>query len=141
MNEQQMGGPGLRLVELLAALSLAIDLGLGQPMEKFLRTCLLAVRLGALLGVAEEDLTAIYYLGLIQHLGCTAYADEATGIFGDDIAANTWLLTTDHGNPAELFSAMLRHIRQENAAPPRAWHILHVLLTLSRKKEDIFAGR
>lgn len=53
--------PGLRLAELLAALSLAIDLGLGQPMETFLRTYLLAVRLGKLLGVAEEDLAAIYY--------------------------------------------------------------------------------
>jgi HD-GYP domain-containing protein (c-di-GMP phosphodiesterase class II) len=133
--------PGLRLAELLAALSLAIDLGLGQPMEKFLRTCLLAVRLGKLLGIAEEDLAAIYYLGLIQHLGCTAYADEAASIFGDEVAANTWLLTTDHGNPAEMFSAVLRHVGQENAAPARARQILHVLLTMPQKKDEIFAGR
>ena len=41
----------LRLAELIAALSLAIDLGLGQPMAHVLRTCLLAVRLGRALGL------------------------------------------------------------------------------------------
>src|SRR5260370_4325715 len=140
MNEQQMRGPGLRLVELLAALSLAIDLGLGQPMEKFLRTCLLAVRLGQLLGVSEDDLTAIYYLGLIQHLGCTAYADEAATIFGDDIAANTWLLTTDHGNLGEMLSAVLQHVGQGEPALPRARQILRTLLTIPKKQTEIFTG-
>jgi hypothetical protein len=36
----------MRLAELVAALSLATDLGMGQPMEHELRACLLAVRLG-----------------------------------------------------------------------------------------------
>ena len=50
----------LRRAELLAALSLALDLGLGQPMENFLRTCLLAVRLGRLIEASAEDLHDIY---------------------------------------------------------------------------------
>lgn len=37
---------GLRLAELVAAFSLATDLGLGQPMEHVLRSWLIAVRLG-----------------------------------------------------------------------------------------------
>jgi hypothetical protein len=37
---------GLRLAELLAALSLATDLGMGQPLEQALRTCLIALELG-----------------------------------------------------------------------------------------------
>src|SRR5207245_174333 len=102
MSTNQAKVSGVRFAELLAALSLAIDLGLGQPMQKFHRTCLLAVRLGKLLGVSSEDLAALYYLGLIQHLGCTAYADDAAAIFGDDIEANTWLFTTDLGNPGEM---------------------------------------
>jgi hypothetical protein len=36
--------PHLRLADLLASLSLVIDLGLGKPMEHFLRARLLAVR-------------------------------------------------------------------------------------------------
>src|ERR1700730_6855076 len=95
MQKNQPTLSGIRLAELIGALSIAIDLGLGQPMEKFLRTCLLGVRLGKLLSSSEEDLTDIYYLGLIQHLGCTAYADDTAAVFGDDIEANTWLFTTD----------------------------------------------
>ncbi len=37
---------GLRLAELLAAFSLATDLGMGQPMEHVLRSWLIAGRLG-----------------------------------------------------------------------------------------------
>ena len=45
----------VRLAELVAALSLGIDLGFGQPMEHVLRQCLIALRLGELLGLDEED--------------------------------------------------------------------------------------
>ncbi len=47
---------GLRLAELIAALSPATDLGMGQPMEHALRACLLAVRLGEALGLTESEL-------------------------------------------------------------------------------------
>lgn len=36
---------GVRLAELVAALSLGIDLGFGQPMEHVLRQCLIVLRL------------------------------------------------------------------------------------------------
>jgi HD-GYP domain-containing protein (c-di-GMP phosphodiesterase class II) len=133
--------PGLRLAELVAALSLAIDLGLGQPMEKFLRTCLIGVHLGRLLGVGEEDLIAVYYLGLIQHLGCTAYAGEAAAIFGDEIAANRWLLAADHGDAGAMLSAVLRHVGRGAPAVQRTRRIMHALLTMPKERGEIFAGR
>ena len=48
----------LRLAEPLAALSLAIDLGLGQPMAHGLRTCLIALELGRALRLSERRLFA-----------------------------------------------------------------------------------
>lgn len=139
---QRHGGTrGLRLAELVAALSLAIDLGLGQPMEKFLRTCLTGVQLGQLLGVGEEDLAAVYYLSLIQHLGCTAYASEAATIFGDEIAANRWLLAADHGDVGEMLSAVFRHVGQGAPAVRRTRQIVHALLTMQKEQGEIFAGR
>jgi len=38
-------GSSVRLAELLAILSLATDLGMGQPMEHVLRQCLISLRL------------------------------------------------------------------------------------------------
>lgn len=141
MSTNQIPVPGVRLAELLAALSLAIDLGLGQPMENFLRTCLLAVRLGKVLGVDEQDLMDIYYLGLMQHLGCTAYADETAAIFGDDLEAYTWLITTDQGRPTEMLGAMFQHIGKGEPALRRAQRLTHALLTGPKKTEEIFIGR
>jgi HD-GYP domain-containing protein (c-di-GMP phosphodiesterase class II) len=130
----------LRLAELIAALSLALDLGLGQPMEHGLRTCLLAVRLGTILGVSAENLADIYYLALIQHLGCTAYADETAAIFGDDLAANAWLLRTDQGHPTELVRALLQHVGAGESALRRTRRILNALITLPRKAAEVAIG-
>ena len=45
----------LRPAELKAALSLATDIGTGEPVEKALRACLLAIRLGEGLGLSDSD--------------------------------------------------------------------------------------
>ena len=55
----------LRLAELMAALSLATDLGMGQPMEQALRTCLIAISLGDRLGLSGEELSEVYYVALL----------------------------------------------------------------------------
>src|SRR5215203_5532139 len=76
----------VRLAELVAALSLGIDLGFGQPMEHVLRQCLIALRLGTCLGVEEEDRAAVYYAALIVNVSCHTDAHEQAKWFGDDIA-------------------------------------------------------
>jgi hypothetical protein len=45
----------VRLAELVAALSLGIDLGFGQPMEHVLRQCLIALRLAEATGLDGEQ--------------------------------------------------------------------------------------
>jgi len=52
---------GARLAELLAALSLGIDLGFGQPMEHVLRQCRIALRLCELAGGGDDARAAVYY--------------------------------------------------------------------------------
>ena len=44
----------VRLAELVAALSLGVDLGFGQPMEHVLRQCLIALRLAERAGLDDE---------------------------------------------------------------------------------------
>jgi len=80
-------GSGLRLAELVMSLSLATDLGMGQPMEWALRSCLVGVRLGEELGLSEGELSDVYYLALLHYLGCTADSDRTAEVFGDEIVA------------------------------------------------------
>jgi hypothetical protein len=76
----------LRLAELIAAWSLAIDLGLGLPQEHVLRQCRIALGLGERLGLREADRAAVYYVALLAWVGCTADSHELAGQFGDDLA-------------------------------------------------------
>src|SRR6267142_154824 len=76
----------IRLAELVASLSLGIDLGFGQPMEHVLRQCLIALRLGELLGLDEDERATIYYTSLLVNVGCHSDAHEQAKWFGDDIA-------------------------------------------------------
>jgi HD-GYP domain-containing protein (c-di-GMP phosphodiesterase class II) len=72
--------------ELLAALSVAIDLGLGQPAEHMLRAALIATRLADRLGLSSEQRDCVYYTTLIMWIGCHADSHEYARWFGDDIA-------------------------------------------------------
>ncbi|RSM48716.1 HD domain-containing protein [Amycolatopsis balhimycina DSM 5908] len=77
---------GPRRAEVLAALSLAIDLGLGQPMEHMLRSAVLATRLADRLGLDESRRGTVFYANLVAWIGCHADSHELAGWFGDDIA-------------------------------------------------------
>lgn len=76
---------GVRLVEVLACLSLATDLGLGQPTEHMLRATRIATRLGQRLGLGDHDRQCVYEVSLLTYVGCPVYGNEAAGLFGDDI--------------------------------------------------------
>jgi HD-GYP domain-containing protein (c-di-GMP phosphodiesterase class II) len=74
-----------RLADLLGTLSLSTDLAAGAPMETSLRTCTVAARLACVLGLDEAAVSDAYYVGLLRHLGCTAFAHEAAAsAAGDD---------------------------------------------------------
>jgi len=85
MAEQAPVG-SLRLAELVAALSLGVDLGFGQPMEHVLRQSRIALRLAELAGLDDGQRSVVYYTSLLVNVGCHSDAHEQAKWFGDDIA-------------------------------------------------------
>lgn len=77
---------GIRLAELVAAFSLATDLGLGQSMEHVLRSWLLAARLADRMGLDADARGSLYYVVTLAWVGCVADTPEVARWFGDDIA-------------------------------------------------------
>jgi HD-GYP domain-containing protein (c-di-GMP phosphodiesterase class II) len=75
----------VRLAELVAALSLGVDLGFGQPMEHVLRQCLIALRLAERIGLDAQARAGVYYTALLINVGCHTDAHEQAKWFGDDI--------------------------------------------------------
>lgn len=78
-------GAQVRLAELVAALSLGVDLGFGQPMEHILRQCVIALRIAERLGLGDQERSGIYYTSLLVGVGCHTDAHEQARWFGDDI--------------------------------------------------------
>jgi HD-GYP domain-containing protein (c-di-GMP phosphodiesterase class II) len=74
----------VRLAELVASLSLATDLGLGQPQEHVLRQTVIAARLATLAGLSEDDRAATFYVSLLAWVGCISDSHELAHWFGDD---------------------------------------------------------
>jgi HD-GYP domain-containing protein (c-di-GMP phosphodiesterase class II)/DNA-binding CsgD family transcriptional regulator len=99
----------LRLAELMAALSLATDLGMGQPLEQALRTCLIAIELADRVGLTKDEISEVFYVALLRFLGCTADAHEVAEIFGgDDLTERRESAPHIGGSPSELGRFILR---------------------------------
>jgi HD-GYP domain-containing protein (c-di-GMP phosphodiesterase class II)/DNA-binding CsgD family transcriptional regulator len=111
----------VRLAELIAAISLATDLGTGQPMENALRSCYLATEFARELGLPARDLFDTYYVSLLRFLGCTAEASaDAEFNAGDEIALYAGLAPFFMGRPSEAMAWMLRHLAEGKPISTRA---------------------
>ncbi len=79
----------VRLAELCLALSLATDLGTGQPLAHGLGVCWVSLRVADALGLGPDDAATVYYTALLRFLGCTSDAsDTAAMVGGDEVAFN-----------------------------------------------------
>ncbi len=133
----------VRLADLMAALSLATDLGMGQPMEFALRACVLSLRLGDALGLAEGQLRDVYYYALLRYIGCTAQAYVFADLFGDEIAMRADYARIDSGDLPEMLGLLFRYFRQANAGAPLPDYIGAVaqgMLTARAVSQAEFAG-
>lgn len=106
---------GVRLAELMMSLSLATDLGMGQPMEFALSSCILAVRLAEKCGYSDEALREVYYQALLRYIGCNAETDWLASIVGDEQRLRVDIATVDNGNVSAVLSTFLGAIRQAHA--------------------------
>jgi HD-GYP domain-containing protein (c-di-GMP phosphodiesterase class II) len=112
--------PQVRLAELIAALSLGVDLGFGQPMEHVLRQCLIGLRLAERLELDEETRAVVYYTALLVNVGCHSDAHEQARWFGDDIA----LKSAKYDHPMRSMRAMAAGVRQIGAGNPPLHRVL-----------------
>src|SRR4051812_22928873 len=100
-------------------MSLATDLGFGQPTEHMLRSARIGMRLGERLGLDTGQLATLYDVGLLTYVGCPTYGDETAELFGDDIDFRAEADRLDRaGFPAMLF--MLRRVGSGRSALSRA---------------------
>jgi HD-GYP domain-containing protein (c-di-GMP phosphodiesterase class II) len=107
----------VRAAEVIAALSLATDLGIGVPLEYGLQSTLLAMRLADRLKVDAETAAQTYYACQLFYVGCTANADSAAQLFGADDALTTYATPSRFGSRAEMTAGFIRAVAPPGGTP------------------------
>jgi len=98
--------------ELIAAISLASDLGMGHPLETGLATAVVAIGLARRLELPEDEVARVRDLALLQHVGCSATAHEAAGILGDDLLMRSHAAMLDFANKKAMTVFMVQHVNR-----------------------------
>jgi len=110
MSAVATGNSGVRLAELLVALSGVADMGMGLPIGSAARTATVSVELAREAGCATDQVAAVFYAALLQHIGCTAYSHEVSALFADEFSIKRSALTTDFTRPHEVALGYLPRI-------------------------------
>jgi HD-GYP domain-containing protein (c-di-GMP phosphodiesterase class II) len=115
----------VRLVELTTALSLATDLGLGEPFEHGQRSALLAAHLAEEAGLPAAESQTAFYLAQLLTVGCTGDDDLMYRVLGEDLAA--WRGPIGGAGPAEILGLLLRNVGRDRPLPARIGRVLSAL--------------
>src|SRR5262245_11636822 len=107
---------GVRRGEVIAALSLATDLAMGQPAEFALQSCVLATRIGRMLALGSEQLAEIFYHSLLRYIGCNAETHTMAALFGDEIDFRRDFARIDMGRANEMVALVFAYLRRANAS-------------------------
>lgn len=93
----------LHMVELLGAISLATDLGTGQPHFHGVRASVLAAAVAHQLGLDDQGVADVQRVALLRSLGCTADTRETARMAGgDDLAFLSGMAPVAMGAKAEM---------------------------------------
>ena len=132
---------GVRLAELMAVMSMATDLGMGQPLETALRTCVVAMRLGEAMHL-DAEMHDIYYQALLRFIGCNAETYVLSALVGDELAFRHDFAPLDPGHPRDVVELVVRYIREAHRDAPAAIDdtISRSLVALPQMTRESFAG-
>ncbi len=119
----------LRLAEVMGAFTLACDLAFGFPLEKGVRTSLLATNLARAHGLSAQELADVYYTALLRFMGCTAFAHEETHLFGagDDHSVRQAMFTADLANPLPTLGRIVSTVARGAGPWNRALSVARLL--------------
>jgi HD-GYP domain-containing protein (c-di-GMP phosphodiesterase class II) len=115
----------VRLAELMVALSLATDVGLGEPFEHAQRSALVAVRLAQLAGMPPAEAQDAFYLAMLKTVGCIGDDDLGFQVLGEDLGE--WMGPIGGASPMEALALMVRNVGSKEALPARVARVLSAL--------------
>ena len=111
-----------------------------MPAESALRDALLAVELARLAGWSDPDLSDVFYLALLYHIGCTgAVAAQSRLGAGDDVNVRRWMSEADYTDRPGLMRIAITKLAPKWG--PTNWPpAMAALATAGRDLPEAFAN-
>ncbi|HEX7290591.1 MAG TPA: HD domain-containing phosphohydrolase [Conexibacter sp.] len=132
----------LRLSEVIAALSHALDLTEGQPVGHAERTCLIGLRIAEALGLAEGERAALFYALLLKDAGCSSNAARMSALFGaDDLALKREGKLVEWARVHETVAFAARSVQPDGSPLRRARRFAGALRGLAAEASAIVEAR
>jgi HD-GYP domain-containing protein (c-di-GMP phosphodiesterase class II) len=118
----------LRLADLLGSFSMVADMGFGLPPGNAMRTCLIGTAFARRLGLPESQVADVFYVSLLEHIGCVSMSHETSVLFGDELRVTRAVAMTDLGDPEDWVATMIPEITRGMDAPARE-RVTSVMIT------------
>jgi HD-GYP domain-containing protein (c-di-GMP phosphodiesterase class II) len=119
----------IRLSEVIAALSYALDITEGQPQGHAARTCLIGMRLAQQIGLSAHDQSSLFYALLLKDLGCSSNAAKMCYLFGaDDRQVKHDVKTIDWSKTSANFHFVRDHVAPEGSGLEKLLKLVSIAL-------------
>jgi HD-GYP domain-containing protein (c-di-GMP phosphodiesterase class II) len=115
----------VRLAELTTALSLATDVGLGDPFEHGQRAALIAARLAEVAGLPAAEAQSAFYLAMLKTVGCAGDDDLGFRVLGEDLGE--WMGPIGGASMSEALGLLIRNVGSDQPVHRRLARVLGAL--------------
>jgi HD-GYP domain-containing protein (c-di-GMP phosphodiesterase class II) len=116
-SQHSSPGERVRTAEVIAAMCLATDLGMGFPFEHGLHATLMTMRLADLLKVDSATASQTYYASLLMYSGCTTDVQIHSRIFVGGATDN--FTPVMFGSAMQSLGGIVRALPSSESSPPR----------------------
>ncbi len=128
------------LGEILSALSFALDVTEGAPPGHSVRTCLLGMRLGKQIGLADQALAELYCALLLKDIGCSSNSARMAAAFAaDDQVVKQHFKFIDREKLGKPNREALNFVWNNVAPTTGVWGRLRQIYSMIRSPGDLTA--
>ena len=131
----------IKLSELIASLSYALDITEGQPEGHCVRCCWIGMHIGRQLQLSEQALWELYYTLLLKDLGCSSNAARICELYlSDDLQFKRDFKTVGDSLP-EVLQFVLKHTGLKAGLTERFRSVLTILRDGNDIAQELIATR
>ncbi|MCJ2144808.1 HD domain-containing protein [Methylobacterium sp. E-066] len=132
---------GVRLSDILAALSHALDLTEGQPVGHCVRATYIGMHVGRAMGLSTRELWELYYTIMLKDLGCSSNAARICALYlSDDIGFKRDFKTVSDSLP-KVLSFVFSHTGLKAGLAERFRAVLNILQNGGTIVDDLIQTR